>query len=125
MSRKAEATTDFLRIIVAYFLPPLAVMWQVGLRGAFWLNLLFTLFFYVPGIVHAIWIVTTTDDSGRDAGPEGRRDFWRVLVAGFIPPLGVFLQVGLGFAFWVNIVFTLFFYIPGILHALWVITHRD
>lgn len=124
MARKTAGTTDFWRIIAAYFVPPLGVLWQVGLRGAFWLNLLLTLFFYVPGMIHAIWVITTTDESGRDSGPEGRKDFWRVLIAGFIPPLGVFLQVGLGGAFWINLLLTLLFYVPGTLHALWVITHR-
>jgi hypothetical protein len=28
-----------------------------GLRGAFWLNILLTLLGYLPGIVHAVWII--------------------------------------------------------------------
>jgi uncharacterized membrane protein YqaE (UPF0057 family) len=38
-----------------------------------------------------------------------------------LPPLGVFLQVGLTKHFWINIVLTLLGYIPGIVHAVWVI----
>ena len=34
---------DILRIILAFILPPLAVATQVGLTGAFWLNLIFWL----------------------------------------------------------------------------------
>ena len=37
------------------------------------------------------------------------------------PPLGVFLQVGIGKQFWINIVLTILGYIPGIIHAVWVI----
>jgi uncharacterized membrane protein YqaE (UPF0057 family) len=48
---------DVLRIIVAVLLPPLGVFLQVGLRGAFWLNILLTLLGYIPGIVHAVWII--------------------------------------------------------------------
>jgi uncharacterized membrane protein YqaE (UPF0057 family) len=48
---------DFVRIIFAILLPPLGVFLQVGLRGAFWLNILLTLFGYIPGIVHAVWII--------------------------------------------------------------------
>jgi uncharacterized membrane protein YqaE (UPF0057 family) len=38
-----------------------------------------------------------------------------------LPPLGVFLQVGIGKHFWINIILTIFGYIPGIVHAIWVI----
>ncbi|MBE0368028.1 YqaE/Pmp3 family membrane protein [Pseudoalteromonas sp. MMG013] len=48
---------DLLRIIIAILLPPLGVFLQVGLGGAFWLNILLTLFGYVPGIIHAVWVI--------------------------------------------------------------------
>jgi uncharacterized membrane protein YqaE (UPF0057 family) len=48
---------DVLRIIIAILLPPLGVFLQVGLKGAFWLNILLTLLGYIPGLVHAIWII--------------------------------------------------------------------
>ncbi len=51
-------------------------------------------------------------------------DVVRVLLAIFLPPLGVFLQVGIGLQFWLNILLTLLGYIPGIIHAVWVITRR-
>ena len=41
-----------------------------------------------------------------------------------LPPLGVFLQVGLGLHFWLNILLTLFGYLPGIIHAVWIILRR-
>lgn len=46
-----------IRILLAIILPPLAVFLTVGLRLHFWLNLLLTLFFVLPGVVHAIWVV--------------------------------------------------------------------
>lgn len=52
---------------------------------------------------------------------EGTRDFVRILFAVILPPLGVFLQVGLGKQFWINVILTLFGYLPGIIHAVWVI----
>jgi len=52
---------------------------------------------------------------------EGTRDFIRILFAVILPPLGVFLQVGLGKQFWINVILTLFGYLPGIIHAVWVI----
>ncbi len=51
-------------------------------------------------------------------------DWIRVLIAIFIPPLGVFLQEGIGKHFWINIILTLLGYIPGIVHAVWIIVKR-
>lgn len=48
---------DLLRIVIAILLPPLGVFLQVGLGPQFWLNILLTLLGYVPGIVHAVWII--------------------------------------------------------------------
>ena len=44
-------------------------------------------------------------------------DLLRLVAAILLPPLGVFLQVGIGKHFWINIVLTLLGYIPGIVHA--------
>jgi len=51
-------------------------------------------------------------------------DVIRVLLAIVLPPLGVFLQVGIGLHFWINILLTLLGYIPGIVHAVWVIAKK-
>ncbi|MEO1104190.1 MAG: YqaE/Pmp3 family membrane protein [Pseudomonadota bacterium] len=52
-------------------------------------------------------------------------DFIRVLFSILLPPLGVFLTVGLGLQFWLNILLTLLGYIPGMVHAIWIIArHR-
>lgn len=48
---------DFLRVLLSILLPPLGVFLQVGFKGHFWLNILLTLMGYVPGIVHAVWII--------------------------------------------------------------------
>ena len=50
---------DILRIILAILLPPLGVFFQVGLGLHFWLNIILTILGYVPGIVHAVWIIAT------------------------------------------------------------------
>jgi uncharacterized membrane protein YqaE (UPF0057 family) len=51
-------------------------------------------------------------------------DAVRILLAIILPPLGVFLQVGLGLHFWLNILLTIFGYVPGIIHAVWIILRR-
>ncbi|MBC2705689.1 MAG: YqaE/Pmp3 family membrane protein [Desulfobacula sp.] len=45
----------------------------------------------------------------------------KIIIAVILPPLGVFLQVGIGKHFWLNILLTILGYIPGIIHAIWVI----
>lgn len=44
-----------------------------------------------------------------------------IIIAVLIPPLAVGLKTGIGVPLIINIVLTLFFYIPGLLHALWVV----
>ncbi len=51
-------------------------------------------------------------------------DVIRILIAIILRPVGVFLQVGLGLHFWINILLTLCGYVPGIIHAIWVILRR-
>ena len=51
-------------------------------------------------------------------------DIIRIIIAIILPPLGVFLQVGIGLHFWLNILLTLLGYIPGIIHALFIILRR-
>ncbi|MFP4132757.1 MAG: YqaE/Pmp3 family membrane protein [Halothece sp.] len=51
-------------------------------------------------------------------------DLIRIILSVIIPPLGVFLQVGIGIDFWINIVLTLLGYIPGLIHAIWVIARK-
>ncbi len=51
-------------------------------------------------------------------------DIVRIVIAIILPPLGVFLQVGLGKDFWINILLTLLGYIPGLVHAIWIIAKK-
>lgn len=48
----------------------------------------------------------------------------KIILAIVLPPVGVFLQVGIGKHFWINIILTLLGYIPGIIHAVWVIAKK-
>jgi len=56
---------------------------------------------------------------------NGCSDLIRIVVSIIIPPLGVFLRVGVGLAFWVNIVLTLLGYVPGLVHAIWIVATYD
>jgi uncharacterized membrane protein YqaE (UPF0057 family) len=49
-------------------------------------------------------------------------DLLRLVAAILLPPLGVYLQVGIGKHFWINVVLTILgLYIAGIIHAVYVI----
>ena len=49
--------SNLVRILLAILLPPVGVFLTVGFGGQFWLNILLTIFGYIPGIVHAVWII--------------------------------------------------------------------
>ena len=51
-------------------------------------------------------------------------DVIRILLSIIIPPLGVFLQVGIGLHFWLNILLTLMGYLSGLVHAIYIILKR-
>ena len=50
---------DLVRLVLSIIIPPLGVYLQVGLTGQFWLNVLLTILGYVPGLIHAVWIIFT------------------------------------------------------------------
>ncbi len=43
-----------------------------------------------------------------------------IILAILLPPIAVFMKAGAGLQLVINIVLCLFFYIPGIIHALWL-----
>ena len=51
------SANDLLLILATILLPPLAVALKRGIGWPFVLNILLTVLGYVPGLVHAIWIV--------------------------------------------------------------------
>ncbi len=48
-----------------------------------------------------------------------------IVIAVFLPPLAVGLKIGFGFHLFLNIVLTLLGYLPGLLHALWIVLKKD
>jgi uncharacterized membrane protein YqaE (UPF0057 family) len=55
---------------------------------------------------------------------ERPMDIIRIVLSVLVPPLGVFLQVGLGAQFWLNVLLTVLGYIPGLIHAVYIIAKR-
>lgn len=46
-----------IKILFAFFLPPVAALLQVGVTTHFWINLALTLLGWLPGTVHALWLI--------------------------------------------------------------------
>jgi len=54
-----ELNVIIIKIILAIILPPLAAALQVGLSTHFWINIILTILGYIPGLIHALWLVLT------------------------------------------------------------------
>lgn len=50
---------QIVKIVCGILIPPVAAFLQVGLTAHFWINLILTFCFYLPGQVHALWLVVT------------------------------------------------------------------
>jgi len=47
-----------LEIVLAIFLPPVAVALRYGLSSTFWINLVLTLILFLPGMIHAFYVLS-------------------------------------------------------------------
>jgi len=52
-----QDTNTLLLIIIAILLPPLAVGLKRGIGGALLLSIILTLLFWLPGFLHALYVV--------------------------------------------------------------------
>tara|TARA_Y100000589_G_scaffold306395_1_gene321100 strand:- start:43197 stop:43778 length:582 start_codon:yes stop_codon:yes gene_type:complete len=57
-SNKSKDVDTLLLIIIAIFIPPLAVALYEGITTNFWIDLLLTLLFFIPGLIYAIIVIT-------------------------------------------------------------------
>ncbi|MCL4128467.1 UNVERIFIED_CONTAM: hypothetical protein GTU68_019881 [Idotea baltica] len=53
----STSSGEILRVLLAIFLPPIGVLLEVGLTKHFWINIILTLLGFIPGLVHAVWII--------------------------------------------------------------------
>ena len=56
--RKKKKKSSVLLIVLAILLPFVAVLIKKCLGKDFWINIILCIIFYIPGIIHALWIVT-------------------------------------------------------------------
>ncbi|KAJ0405247.1 hypothetical protein P43SY_006932 [Pythium insidiosum] len=165
---------DIPRLICSVIIPPVGVYFQVGCTKDLTINILLTLLCYVPGLLHAIYILCKLNEMSSAQNPRlhaaappvkhqesawweesnspypahGEPEYvstqpqhhpgrghsheatsgvinWRkvadVICAVLLPPLGVFLQTGCNKDLAINVLLTILGYLPGIIHALYVI----
>lgn len=55
--RRGKKKSSVLLIILAIILPFIAVLIKRGLGKDFIINIILCIIFYIPGIIHALWIV--------------------------------------------------------------------
>lgn len=55
---------ELITLIATVLLPPLGVALKKGLGSDFWINLILTLLFFVPGLIHAIYVNYLKGGSG-------------------------------------------------------------
>ena len=51
---------NVLKVMLIVIMPPASVYLAVGIKKAFWINVLLTLLGYVPGLIHAVFVVMRT-----------------------------------------------------------------
>ena len=51
--------------------------------------------------------------------------FIELLLAVFLPPVAVLLRAGVGLQLLLSIILTIIGWIPGVIHALWVLSSRS
>ena len=48
-----------------------------------------------------------------------------IIAAILLPPLGVFLTMGISQALLINVLLTVLGWVPGVIHALWIISKKS
>jgi uncharacterized membrane protein YqaE (UPF0057 family) len=57
MSKNNGGTSNLFMIIAAIIFPPLAVGIKRGLSGSLVINIILTLLGFIPGLIHALFVV--------------------------------------------------------------------
>lgn len=50
---------NFIRLLLVFLLPPAAVYIQFGANKYFWINCVLTLLGFVPGVLHAVYVMSS------------------------------------------------------------------
>ncbi|OAH34799.1 hypothetical protein AX289_03880 [Methylorubrum populi] len=57
MSEPEFSLSTLIKILIAFFLPPISVLMTNGIGIQFLFNILLCLLFYLPGSIHALYLL--------------------------------------------------------------------
>jgi len=61
MANGASPTSDVVLYFVGLVLPPVAVFFKRGFAADFWINICLTILGWIPGVLHAWWIISRSE----------------------------------------------------------------
>ncbi|KAN0091942.1 UPF0057 domain containing protein [Hyaloscypha variabilis] len=61
MSSQGSSTSNMCLYFLAIFLPPLAVFFKTGCNADFLINILLSILGWIPGVIHAWWVIGKHD----------------------------------------------------------------
>ncbi|TYZ57185.1 hypothetical protein PybrP1_013147 [[Pythium] brassicae (nom. inval.)] len=70
MAETKLTTNDLLLVILCVLLPPVAVFLQVGVTLELALNVVLTIFFFIPGLLHALYVLWREHQAKRSKEEE-------------------------------------------------------
>ena len=98
-----------VRSIIGVLLPPVLVGMEKGLGIDFAINCVLTLLLlWVGGIIHAFYIT-------------GFKDLVKNILSALLPPVAVYLHLGFKKEFWISILLTILFWVPGMIYAYFIV----
>ena len=56
---------NIINVIAAILLPPLGVFMTMGVSQALLINVLLTLLGWIPGVIHALWIISKKSEEAK------------------------------------------------------------
>ncbi|CAO1613862.1 unnamed protein product [Jaminaea pallidilutea] len=63
MAKDVSSGSDILLYFLAIFIPPIPVAIKRGCHADTWINIALTLLAWLPGVIHAFWIIGKYPDS--------------------------------------------------------------
>ncbi|KAI2802980.1 plasma membrane proteolipid Pmp3 [Blomia tropicalis] len=118
-----------VQLLFAILMPPISVLLSRGCDFHLILNIILTILGFVPGIIHAVKFYCQILLKERSQSPPTNQpimpftcsDICKIILAVILPPLGVLAEKGCGVDLLINIALTILGFIPGIIHALYII----
>ena len=97
------------RAIVGVLLPPLLVALEKGINVEFVISLLLTIFLlWIGGIIYSFYVI-------------GLSDCAKNVFSALLPPVAVYLHKGCATEFWISLVLTIFFWVPGMIYSYYLV----